>query len=517
MADQSTPDVDVDVLIVGAGPTGLALAAELAAFGIRIRVIDRQPDRVHESRALAIQPRTLEMLAPLGIADTLVEAGNRMVRLQIHFPRRSVVLPLASARVRDTRYPYLLFLSQAETERILGEHLTKQGVPIERGVELVGLEQGTSAVTAALRTERGTARVRARYVVGCDGAHSAVRHLSGIPFAGRVFPQTFALADLEVDELATGGAHAYLGEAGPLFFFPLGWPTTWRMLIMVEPGARPDLAVLQRLISGYTDRPLTLRDPVWSTTFTVHSRYARRFRDGRAFLAGDAAHIHSPAGAQGMNTGIQDAVNLGWKLALACTGRADDRLLDSYEKERLPIARMVLRMTNRAFRVATAPSLVARFARLRVVPLLVPLVLRSAALRTAGFRIVAQLRIRYRRSPLSQEARPRMRRGSRAGDRLPDLPVRQGGTRTSLHRLIAHPGFHLLLLGEADWELSRIERRWPGLIRSVRLTDRLAMAELGVHDLGAAHYLVRPDGHVSYRARGLDLDGLDRHLGRVFG
>ncbi|WP_304506147.1 FAD-dependent monooxygenase [Diaminobutyricimonas sp. LJ205] len=322
-------------------------------------------------------------------------------------------------------------------------------------------------------------------------------------------------ADLEVDELARGRAHAYLGEAGPLLFFPLGRPAAWRMLVMVAPGASPDLPVLQRMITGYTQQPLTLHDPVWSTTFTVHSRYARRFRDGRVFLAGDAAHIHSPAGAQGMNTGIQDAVNLGWKLALACTARGGDTLLDSYAQERLPVARTVLRMTNRAFRVATARTSVARFARLTVAPLLVPLVLRPAALRTDGFRIVAQLRIRYRSSRLSREGSPRMRRGPRAGDRLPDARVHHAGSRTSLHRLLSDPSFHLILVGTADWNLSRIEDQWPGLIRSVRLTDRSAMAELGVDADAAAHYLVRPDGHIAYRARGVDLKPLESHLRRI--
>jgi 2-polyprenyl-6-methoxyphenol hydroxylase-like FAD-dependent oxidoreductase len=462
-----------------------------------------------------MQPRTLEALAPLGITDALTQAGNRMVRLQIHFSRRSVTLPLASDRVRDTPYPYLLFLSQSETERILGEYLATHGVSVDRGVELVELEQDAETVTATLASAGESSVVRARYVVGCDGAHSTVRHLCGIPFAGRAFPQTFALADLEVDGLRTGRAHAYVGEAGPLFFFPLGKPATWRMLVMVEPGTAPDLPQLQGLIGAYTQQRLILHDDVWSTTFTVHSRYARKFRDGRVFLAGDAAHVHSPAGAQGMNTGVQDAINLGWKLALACTARGGDTLLDSYQQERVPVARMVLRMTNRAFRIITAPTALARFARLRAAPQLIPVALRPARLRATGFRTIAQLRIRYRRSPLSEEGRPRVGRGPRPGDRLPDVAVQDGDARTSLHRLTAYPSFHLLLVGDAHWAPSGIQQRWPGLVRAIRLTDRRATARLGVGAGRSAHYLVRPDGHVAYRARGTSLDGAERYLSRV--
>src|SRR5918995_3429778 len=223
------------VLVVGAGPTGLALAAQLRAFGTGFRIIDRQRDQVHESRALAIQPRTLEVLTGLGIADTLVERGNPAVRLQMHTGTRTAQLPLFDIGLDDTAYPFLLFLSQAETENILATHLVRHGVTVERGIELTGLQQHPNHVTCTLgHIDGGTETADVEYVVGCDGPRSTVRHHAGIDFTGSAYPQTFVLADLAADGLEPGAAHVYLSPAGMLFFFPLGQPAPWRLL-----GMRP--------------------------------------------------------------------------------------------------------------------------------------------------------------------------------------------------------------------------------------------------------------------------------------
>ena len=299
----------VDVLVVGAGPTGLTLGAELSAHGVRPRLVDRAHDRVHESRALAIQPRTLEVLAGLGITDQLLEHGNRAVRLRIHAGRRETAVPLFDFGLADTAYPYLLFLSQAETERILGDHLTTVGITVERGVRLVDLQPGADAVSAVLRHDDGREeRIMCRYVVGCDGAHSTVRTAAGIGFEGSAYPQTFVLADAEADGITPNAAHAFLSERGMLFFFPLGAPASWRLLVMrpatdpTPPDAPVSLNEVQALADTYTNGTVRLYDPVWMTNFRLHHRAATAYRAGRIFLAGDAAHIHSPAGAQGMNT-----------------------------------------------------------------------------------------------------------------------------------------------------------------------------------------------------------------------
>ncbi|HEX8134154.1 MAG TPA: FAD-dependent monooxygenase, partial [Actinomycetes bacterium] len=262
------PDRRLDVVVVGAGPTGLTLAAQLQAFGATVRIVDRQPDRVHESRELAVQPRTLEVLRGLGVTQELLAHGNDAVWVQLHAGGRAVRVRLFGLGLADTAYPFLLFVSQAETEAILNEHLAAGGVQVERGVELVSFHADPDGVTGTLRHRGGrTEQVHSRYLVGCDGAGSSVRRQAGIAFSGGAYPQTFALADLEVDGgLEADGAHAFLGADSILFFFPLGRPATWRLLTTHpslqgrrEPD-RPSLAELQALADPFTGGRLRLRD-----------------------------------------------------------------------------------------------------------------------------------------------------------------------------------------------------------------------------------------------------------------
>ncbi|MGH9212002.1 MAG: FAD-dependent monooxygenase [Acidimicrobiales bacterium] len=534
-----TAPTTTSVLVVGAGPTGLTLAAQLRAFGVRFRIIDLQLDQVHESRALAVQPRTLEVLTGLGVADTMVERGNPAIRLQMHSHRRTSEAPLFDIGVDDTAYPFLLFLSQADSEAILNEHLAQHGVAVGRGVELADLGQGPDDVTATLRHHDGrTEQVTASYVVGCDGAHSAVRRYAGIDFTGSAYPQTFILADLDAEGLEPGAVHIYLSRAGMLFFFPLGHPAPWRLLGMQPANSAPavsdgpGLAELQALTDTYTDNTVRLHDPVWRTYFRLHNRHATTYRAGRAFLAGDAAHIHSPAGAQGMNTGIQDAWNLGWKLALVTNHTANPALLDTYPTERQPVGRYVLRFTDRAFKIATSTNPAIKLLRTHVAPHLIRWATRSTPVRGRGYRTLAQLTINYRHSPASQEGHPTPRQGPHAGDRLPDAPVTLDSTPTSLHRALAAPRLHLLLTGPSGtWptqHLSELSEQHTRTLDVHRLTRQPTPGSL--HDptghahtrLGlsttdrAAHHLIRPDGHIAYRATGTNLDGLRLYLDRWF-
>jgi 2-polyprenyl-6-methoxyphenol hydroxylase-like FAD-dependent oxidoreductase len=524
----------LDVLVVGAGPTGLTLAAQLRAFGASVRIVDRQLDRVHESRALGVQPRTLEVLRGLGIAEELVGRGNDAVWVQLHAGGRVVRIRLFGLGLDDTAYPFLLFVSQAETEQVLGDHLTGRGVPVERGVEVVGFHVDPDAVTSTLRHRDGrTEQVRARYLVGCDGARSTVRRDAGIPFKGGAYPQTFALADLEVDGLDRDAAHAFLGQEGIMLFFPLGRPASWRMLAMHptlqgrrEP-ARPSLEELQALADAFTGGSVRLRDPVWRTYFGLQHRHATRYQAGPVFLAGDAAHVHSPAGAQGMNTGIQDAWNLGWKLALVCRGTANEALPDSYDAERRPVGGFVVRFTDRAFSVATSTNPLVRALRTRLVPRVLPLGLRFDRAVAYGFRTVSQLNIGYRHSPAAEEGRPALRRGPRAGDRLPDARITRDGQECWLGAALVGPSFHLVLFGQVgDWhpsQLTALHQRFPDTLAVHHLTreatpgalndlDGSLFARLGVD--GTAQYLIRPDGHIGYRCGGDDLAGLQRYLAR---
>jgi len=312
----------IDVLIIGAGPTGLALAAQLQRCGARFRIVDRALDRAHESRALGVQARTLECFDAIGLADPLVARGRTSTRAVIHLGARAIAeASLGGFGADDTRYPFVLFVSQAETEKSLNDHLASVGVTVERGVELTAFTDSGTYVECTLRGPGGREeRVRAPYLVGCDGAHSVVRNGAGFVFEGGAYPQDFVLGDVEADgPLEPDALNAYVASGGIAVFFPLGRPTTWRVLAMSadrQPGddangtlTTSDLSLdeLQARVDAPTEHTVRVRDPAWLSRFHLHHRQTAHYRAGRVFLAGDAAHVHSPVGAQGMNTGIQDA------------------------------------------------------------------------------------------------------------------------------------------------------------------------------------------------------------------
>lgn len=539
---------EVDALIVGAGPTGLTLAAQLRLHGVRFRIIDRLVDRSRESRALAVQARTLEIFQTLGIAETLVSRGNTSARLVLHFSEPRVVeVRLGDVKATDTRFPFILFVSQAETEALLIEHLHSTGVTIERGVELETAQVDRDQVACVLRhADRPDEHVRARYLLGCDGAHSRVRKLAGIPFEGDTYPQDFVLGDVEVDgPLARDAINAFPRGPGIAMFFPLGHPRSWRVIAMAADGegsgndvpatGDASLAELQTIVDAPTGGSVRLHDPAWITHFRLHHRQTRHYRAGPMFLAGDAAHIHSPVGGQGMNTGIQDAWNLGWKIAHVAQGAARPELLDSYEAERWPVGRFLLRVTDRLFTLAaraTSAGTLSAWVRRTIVPQILPRVVAAKRLRNVAFRFVSELDIRYRSSPIVCEGEPRLSGGPRAGDRLPDAPLVRDGTASSLHQALTGGTMHLLLCGASHWDeeaCAELLRRGAGLLKVHRLTRQqaggalideagLASRRLAVRD--AAQYLIRPDGHIAYRCAGDDLAGVSAYLGlwyRTFG
>ena len=550
----ASTDTQLDVLIVGAGPTGLTLAVQLCAFGIRFRIIDRNEDRAHESRALAVQARTVEIFESLGIGQALVARGNSSVRLALHFEGGDAAqVELSGFAAADTRFPFILFVSQAETEALLGQYLKDAGVAIERGVELVDTVSEPEEMRCRLRHQGGRVEeIGARYVVGCDGAHSTVRKQAGIAFEGDAYLQDFMLGDVEADgSILPDALNAYAARGSVAMFFPLRSPATWRVIAMRgKNGSRktggaesPEddslmrgelaLSELQAVVESATGGDVRLRDPVWLTHFRLHHRQAKRYRDRRMILAGDAAHIHSPVGGQGMNTGIQDAWNLGWKLALVAKGRASDDLLDTYQAERWPVGRQLLRYTDRAFSLFTrvmSGSRISAWIRRNIVSRLVPWMFRSPRLRGFAFKFVSELGIAYGRSPAVAEGAPRLRGGPRAGDRLPDAPVQRDGRVSYLQRELAGPWFHLLLCGDlAGWdarEMDAVRAAYDGLLKIHHLTaaavpdalvDRTgdALRRLGIGATGGeAQYLVRPDGYIGARCVGRDLAFMKAQLAR---
>ena len=452
---------DTDVLIVGAGPTGLMLALELAAQGTRCRIIDKEPVRSDRSRALVVHARSLELLARHDLADTLVEQGRRAVGASIIVNRRPAVdFELGDIGLEDTPYPFALFVSQAETERFLEAALGGRGVTVERPAVAERLAQDDTGVTTWLSVGGAPAApLRSRYVVGCDGAHSMVRKAAGLRYPGAAYPQDFILADVQIDwSLPKDRLHFFLARS-LLVTFPLHGDVI--RIIASRPEARgdeaePTLADFQALLDKLSPVPARVHSPTWLSRFRLHHRGVDTYRAGRLFVAGDAAHIHSPAGGQGMNTGLQDAVNLGWKLAAVLRADAPEELLDTYQRERHPVGEMLLNRTDRLFRLAAVSHPLWCSVRNAVMPNFVRWNLASQKRRARAFRFVSQIGIRYRKSPCVAQA-PGHSGPLRAGDRAPDGPLMRGGDPSHLHALLTGPSHHLLLFsGRGDLGLPSV-------------------------------------------------------------
>lgn len=355
---------EVEVAVIGAGPVGLTTATMLSAYGIRTVVLDRAAGPARHSRAAVVHARTLETLESIGIVDEIV--------------RRGVVVPHFGIRDRDRRllavpfdelptsYPYTLMLPQDETERLLRGALRYRGEEIHWGHEVTGVRQDAAGVDLSVRSPQGDKHVRARFVVGCDGAHSSVREAVGIPFEGEAYPQSFVLADVRMSwHLPDDEVQLFFSPAGLVVVAPLPGGLHRIVATVDDAPPEPSLSDVQALLDARGPRALRPRveDVVWSSRFRVQHKLAARFREEAVFLCGDAAHVHSPAGGQGMNTGIQDAANLAWKLALVLRGHAAGSLLESYESERRAVAREVVSTTHRLTRLATMRSLVTRSLR----------------------------------------------------------------------------------------------------------------------------------------------------------
>ena len=361
-----------DVLVVGTGPTGLVLAAHLLSRGIATRIINKAAGPSPQSRALGVHARTLEMLEALDLADAFIDHGHRVRRFRM-YARGRTLLNLNMSR-NGSRYGFILHLPQGETEKLLRSRVRELGGIVEDGVELVRLDQEGDAVHTTIRDQAGReSTVTAGHVVGCDGAHSRVRHELGVSFEGRPYAEDWLLADVVVDgSLPEDETHGFFRSDGlPVVCLPMG-AHRWRVVmpnVGDRSGSSPSLAEMQGLVDQRAPMPLRLSDPTWLASFRCHVRSTRTYRSGRVFLAGDAAHIHSPAGAQGMNTGMMDSENLALKLALVAGGQAPESLLDSYGQERIPVAYGVLSFTDKIVRMSTMRNPVAQAARDTLLPM----------------------------------------------------------------------------------------------------------------------------------------------------
>ena len=518
-----------DVLVVGAGPVGLTMAAELARHGVRCRIVDRLATPSPYCRAIGVTPRTLEVWDDMGIARDMIDAGLWIEGL------RSITQghPPGDAVHDLSDLPYAqLGLPQYETERLLARHLDGFGVGVERRTSLQALAQDAEGVAVTLaRADGGTERASFRYVVGCDGAHSAVRHALGIAFEGEAFPMMFMLGDVHVDwDLPRGMALRALRlveDGPPDMFIAIPLPEAGRyrvsMLAPDTPGSNggsdhgiqsevrgPDLAEIQAVARDLVPGNPRLSDLRWSSMFRISMRLAARYRQGRVFIAGDAAHIHPPTGGQGMNTGIQDAYNLAWKLALVLKKKAPDTLLDSYEAERRPVGAEVVARTRAASEGYGRENKPDRLAD-------------------------TQILVSYRGTAWVHDDAGEAAPGPGAGDRAPDAAgLRRRGVAAPLrlhdvlrgtdHVLIVH------LLPGAVADLAAFAREIaPRSALPLRIVG-IAADDVGVDPPGIACYrdsdgifakvfgppgaafLVRPDGYVGWRGSSYRDDGLPTYL-----
>ena len=539
---------DCDVLVVGAGPTGLVAAAQLAERGVSVRIIDAAPIRSDKSRALAVHARSLELLDKMGLAEPLIRVGQRSVKVNMHVKGERVAgVDIENLRIDHTPFPYILFVSQVETERVLDGHLAALGLSIERPVELVDLTQDDDGVAVRVTRNGREETIRARYVIGADGAHSAVRHALKLPFEGAAYEADFILGDVEIDgDFPREQLNIFFAKKGMLILFPMPGGRTRVVATGPGRGDRTDaltttelsLAELQEQLTRQSSRPdLKACRPVWLTRFHLHHRMVDRYRVGRVFVAGDAAHIHSPAGGQGMNTGMQDSFNLAWKLAMVLEGRAPEGLLDSYDAERRPVGRRLLRVTDRLFDRMSTGNPVVTTVRNFVAPRIMPWVMSGQQGRVFSF--VSQTGIRYRRSPVVAQVTKgggaAFRKGPRAGDRAPGAALPEGHFLSRLRGT----GWWLLGFcgrGEAAVEGARLRARLQGArascpwitplivtgapVSEVDAKDTISDPEGALHRryglTGPGIYLVRPDGHTAFRSAGEGIDPLCRWLDDQF-
>jgi 2-polyprenyl-6-methoxyphenol hydroxylase-like FAD-dependent oxidoreductase len=491
------------VLIVGAGPTGLVLALWLTRLGVRVRIVDKTAEPGTTSRAVAVQARTLELYRQVGLSDALVEEGVKVAAANFWVGgAKAARLPLGRMGEGLSPFPYALTYPQDAHERLVIDRLDALGVTVERQTQLVRFDQRPESVRAVLRRPDGSEEIcEAAYLAGCDGARSTVREALATGFPGGTYTGLFYVADVDADgPAADGEIHVDIEEADFLAVFPLKSMRRLRLIGPVRWGLEQEhreLTFNDISPRAIENLKLSIANVNWFSTYRVHHRVAARFREGRVFLLGDAAHVHSPVGGQGMNTGIGDTVNLAWKLAAVMNGGASDNLLATYELERIGFARRLVATTDRAFTLVTKQGFLARWVRTRLVPRIVPPMFRLAPVRRFLFRTVSQIGVNYRHSPLSVGAAGAVR----GGDRLPWVETETGGDNFAP---LASLTWQVHVYGEPRQGLAEVcrelqlplhlfawqpEMRCPGLLRT-------------------AIYLVRPDGYVGLADPHADVESL---------
>lgn len=440
--------INTDIIIIGAGPTGLSLACQCIRYGLDFVVVEKNETVTPFSKAIGVQARTLEVYDQLGLAQPAIERGTIASRVRlIEGGELAGEMNLGNFGKDLSQYPYMLMLEQSKNEALLYEYVRNQGRDVRWNTELENFSQDETGVTAQIKTPSGDSEtIRGKFLVGCDGASSPVRHGLGLKFEGSTFERLFYVADARVDwDFPHDALHVCLAKEVFVAFFPMPGENRYRV-VGTFPESKNEYQgevvyeEIEKEIKEQAKLDLELSDVRWFSLYKVHSRRVNRFSKGRCFLAGDSAHIHSPAGAQGMNTGIQDAYNLAWKLALVVKGIARQELLESYNEERLANAQRLLESTDRMFELAAGSHWLMAFLRTTIFPPIAGFVASLESVSKRIFPLISQIGINYRNFSLSEHTDDESD-DVKAGDRLPYFLV----DGHSIFDKLMEPKFHLLL------------------------------------------------------------------------
>jgi 2-polyprenyl-6-methoxyphenol hydroxylase-like FAD-dependent oxidoreductase len=485
----------------------LVLALWLVKFGINVRIIDKLAASGTTSRALAVQGRTLEFYQQFGFAQAVVDRGHKVPAVNLWVKAKPAArIPLENLGQDLTPFPFPIIFPQDEHEALLTKQLEELGIQVERQTELVGFEERGAEIRATLRKAGAEEVGRYAYLAGCDGARSRVREVLGVGFPGGTYDHLFYVADIEATGLPMNGElHVDLDDADFLAVFPLQRTGRARVIGSVRDDAAKDHGQLQFTdVQGRAIENLRVevKKVNWFSTYRVHHRVAQQFRKGRAFLLGDAAHIHSPVGGQGMNTGIGDAVNLAWKLAASIEDPRRAPLLDSYEPERIAFARRLVATTDRAFTAVISGTAFARFVRTKIIPAIAPVLMRIPPMRRLAFRTVSQISINYRDSDLSRGDAGKLH----GGDRLPWV------------RVGAAEEYNFAALASMDWQMHVYGDAAPALqalADGEKIPLHIFPWRADMHQTGVkrnAVYLIRPDGYIAVADTGGDAAAIAAYL-----
>ncbi len=489
----NTPPSKTQVLIIGAGPTGLAMAAQLLRYGIDFVILERNEKTTHLSKAIAVQARTMELLDELGLAQKAIEKGRLTTALNLFYKgRRKAAVDFSGLGEGLSPFPFALSLEQSKTETLFVDYLADHNVTINWKSEFSRVEQDVDGVRAYYKNNNGQEQhIDAAYLLGCDGAGSPVRHQLGLGFAGDTVSKLFYVADVKLSSpvINKDELFAFLIPKGFILFFPMQGFGHYRIVGILPEAKESEASItfddIRESIRQQVVCPLEFRELLWFSSYRVHSRKADIFMKGRCFIAGDAAHIHTPAGGQGMNTGIQDAYNLAWKLAGVIKGELNAAVLDTYSTERVENARHLLQTTDRMFDVLAGTNHLVNFIRLHIFPLAVRLVSKSALAKRKVFPLISQTGIAYPHSALTVSGALGK---VKSGMRIPYF-VSAGGRH--IFSYLTGPHFKLLYFGTGRSKPLSVPNP-PELITFTEIPEAL---------FGKAtdfYVLLRPDNHISY-------------------